>query len=217
MTKTGDAARPTPTIEPETLAETWVLYQKQIIIGAIVLAAGGGGFWLWQRSGQIKEEKASAAFQVAEASFMSGNQQLAVTELEKIVTRYKGTTAGTQAAMLIAQAQFEAGKHAEGIAQLEGALGSAPAALKPGILALIGAGLEGAGKPAEAAASYGKAAAASEFEIDRDMQRMEQARNLVAAGDVAGARKIYEEISAREDSPFAGEAKVRIGEVTAKQ
>ena len=92
MTKTGEAARPTPTIEPETFAETWLLYQKQIIIGAIVIAAAGGGVWMWRRSGQIKEEKASEAFQVAEASYMGGNQALAVTELEKIVGRYKGTT-----------------------------------------------------------------------------------------------------------------------------
>lgn len=216
MTKTGEAARPTPTIEPETFAETWLLYQKQIIIGAIVIAAAGGGFWMWRRSAQIKEEKASAAFQVAEASYMGGNQALAVTELEKIVGRYKGTTSGTQAAMLIAQSLMEQGKHAEGIAQLEAALASAPAALKSGLQALIGAGLEGAGKPAEAAAAYARAAESAQFEIDRDMHRMEQARNLVAANDVAGARKIYESISTRDDSPFAGEARVRLGELTGK-
>lgn len=216
MTKTGEAARPTPTIEPETFAETWLLYQKQIIIGAIVIAAAGGGVWMWRRSAQIKEERASEAFQVAEASYMGGNQALAVTELEKIVGRYKGTTSGTQAAMLIAQSLMEQGKYAEGIAQLEAALGSAPEALKAGLHALIGAGHEGAGKPAEAAASYGRAAAASQFEIDRDMQRMEQARNLVAANDAAGARKLYEEIAARDGSPFAGEARVRMGELTGK-
>ncbi len=216
MTKTGEAARPTPTIEPETFAETWLLYQKQIIIGAIVIAAAGGGVWMWRRSGQIKEEKASTAFQVAEASYMGGNQALAVTELEKIVARYKGTTSGTQAAMLIAQSLMEQGKYVEGIAQLEAALGSSPTALKAGLHALIGAGHEGAGKPAEAAAAYGRAAAASQFEIDRDMQRMEQARNLVAASDVAGARTIYQEIAARDGSPFAGEARVRMGELTGK-
>lgn len=216
MTKTGEAARPTPTIEPESLAETWLLYQKQIITVAVVLAAGAGGFYLWKRSGQIKEEKAGAAFLAAEAAFMSGNKPLAQTELEKIVTRYKGTTSGTQAAMLMAQALFEQGKHAEGIAQLEGALGGAPASLKAGIHALIAAGHEGAGKAAEAAAAYGKAAAASEFTIDQDMYKMEQARVLAGSGDAAGARTIYEEIGGREDSPFAGEARVRLGEVKAK-
>lgn len=217
MTKTGEAARPTPTIEPETLGETWLLYQRQIIIGAIVIAASAGGYWLWSRSNQTREDKAGSDFQSAEAIFMSGNKLLAQTELEKITTRYKGTTSGTQAAMLIAQVLYEQGKHAEGIAQLEAAVGSSPDALRAGIHALIGSGLESSGKPAEAAAEFAKAAGVAEFDIDRDMYRMEQARNLIASNDIAAATKIYEEISVREDSPFAGESKVRLGEVTAKR
>jgi len=41
MTKTGDAARPTPAIEPESLTETWILYKKPILIGVIALAVVG--------------------------------------------------------------------------------------------------------------------------------------------------------------------------------
>ena len=217
MTKTGEAARPMPTIEPENFAETWLLYQKQIIIGAIVIAAGTGGLWLWSRSGQIKEAKAGVAFQAAEATFLSGNKFLAQPELEKITARYRGTTAGTQAGMLIAQAMFEQGKFAEGIAQLEAVVGSAPGSLGAGIHALIGSGLESSGKPAEAAAAFAQAASAAEFANDRDMHRMEQARNLVVANDAAGAAKLYGEIVLREDSPFAGEARVRLGELNAKR
>ena len=216
MTKTGDAARPTPTIEPVDLAETWIVYQKPIIIGAIVLAAAASGVWLWVRSGQIKEEKATTAFQVAEAAFMSGNQQLAVTELEKIVTRYKGTVSGTQAAMLIAQAQMEQGKHADAVTGLQATLGSSPKSLKAGLYALLATAHEGAGHAAEAAATYGQAADAAEFETDKDMHRMEQARALLSAGDSAGALKLYQAIASRDDSPFSGEAKVRVGELNTK-
>lgn len=205
------------TIEPETFAETWLLYQKQITIGAIVVAAGAGGLWLWNRSGQIKEEKAGVAFQAAEATFLSGNKFLAQPELEKIVSRYGGTTAGTQAGMLVAQAMFEQGKFAEGIAQLEAVVGSAPTPLGAGIHALIGSGLESSGKPAEAAAAFSRAAGASSFVNDRDMYRMEQARNLIAANDVVGAVSLYKAISVREDSPFAGVSKVRLGELNAKR
>ncbi len=218
MTKTGEAARPiTPAIESETLGELWIIHQKKIIVAAIVIAVAGGGFWLFRRSAQIKEEKGGLAFSSAEASFMSGNKALAVTELEKIMSRYAGTTAGTQAAMLIAQAELEQGKTAEAIAVLESGLKSAPDALKGGIHALIGAAHESAGQPAEAAAAYGRAAAAAQFAPDRDMQLIEQARNLVAANDLAGAERIYAEMARREDSPFAGEARVRLGEVTAKK
>jgi hypothetical protein len=45
---------------------------------------------------------------------------------------------------------------------------------------------------------------------------MEAARSYLAAGDTAAAERIYTEISAREDSEFAGEARVRLGEIKAK-
>jgi hypothetical protein len=215
MTKTGEAARPTMTVEAETLAETFILYRKQIITGAIVIAAGAGGFWLWQRSGQIKEEKAGQAYQSAESAFAAGNQQLAQTELEKITTRYAGTSAGTQASMLSAQILFDEGKFPEGIAVLEAASSKAPVFLRAGIQALIGGGYEGAGKPTEAAAAFGKASTLTPFEGDRDMYRMEQARNLAVAGDRAGAEKLYATVGDRDDSPYGGEAKIRLGELTA--
>ncbi len=205
-----------PTIEPENFAETWLIYKKQIIIGAIVVAAAAGGLMLWSRSGQIREARAGTAFQGAESTFLSGNKFLAQPELEKISTRYRGTTAGTQATMLIAQVLFEQGQYVEGIAQLEAIVGGAPRALRSGIRALIGAGLESTGKPAEAAAAFATAASDAAFPNDRDMHLMEQARNLGSSNDISGATKLYDAIALREDSPFAGEAKVRRGELIAK-
>ena len=203
-------------LEPESIAETFQTYQKQILVGVIVLAAAGGGFWMWKRSAEVREGRAGEAYQVAEGAFASGNMPLAQAELEKVTGRYAGTASGTQAAMLLAQVHFGQGKYADGMKVLEAASSKAPAPLKAGIQALMGAGLEGTAKPAEAAAAYGKAADLSQFDIDRDMYRMEQARILAAAGDAAGAGKIYLEIGQREDSPFAGEAKVRLGEQQAK-
>jgi len=217
MTNTGEAARPTPTIEAESLGELWIIHQKKILVGAIVVAASAGGFWLYQRSGQIKEEKGGLAYAAAEASFMGGNQAIAIPELEKVVSRYQGTTAGTQAAMLIAQSLMDQGKGPEAVTVLESALRSAPKALTAGVQSLIGAAYESQGKPTEAAAAYARAAAASAFVQDRDMHLIEQARNLVAANDLAGAEKIYAEMARREDSPFAGEARVRLGEVIGKK
>ena len=217
MTKTGDAARPTPAIEPESLTETWILYKKPILIGVIALAVVGGGVWMWRSTSAKKELRADQAYTAAEASYMAGNKALAVPELEKVATRYQGTTAGTQAAMLIAESQMEQGKNTEAVAQLEGVLSSAPGPMKSGLYALLGAAYEGSGKPKEAADAFGRAAAAAAFQADKDMQLIEQARNLVAAGDKPAGEKILPEIAGREDSPYAGEARVRLGEVTAKQ
>ena len=217
MTKTGEAARPTPDGTAETITEWLITHQKNHLIGAIVVSALGGGGWLWQRSAQIKETKAAEALQGAEAAFSAGNMPLAQVELGKITARYPGTGAGTQAAMMMAQTLFDEGKFAEGIAQLEPVTRSAPKTLRAGVHALIAGGLEGEGKASEASVSYATAAAAAQFKLDGQMYRMESARTLVAAGDLAAARSIFEEISILEDSPFAGEAKVRLGELLAKK
>lgn len=216
MTKTGEAARPRLELEPESFGETLQQYQKPIIIGAIVLAAAFGGTWMWLRSAEIRETRAAEAYTAAEAAFGAGNAQLAQPELERVFTRYTGTTAGTQAGMLLAQVLFDQGKFAEGLTQLETALAKAPKPLRAGVLSLMGSGHEGAGQFAEAAARFIEAAGATEFALDADQFRMSAARNHVAAGNVAGARAIYEEISGREDYEFAGEAAVRLGETMTK-
>ncbi len=198
-----------------SIGETLQTYRRPLTIGAIVLAAGAGGFWLWQRSGQIKEEKASTLYAAGEAAFAGGNPALALTEFAKVTSRYGSTTAGVQAAMLSAQILFDQGKYAEGLALLESARKSAPDALRSGVQALVGAGLEATGKLSEAAAAYAKAVEGARFESEKDALRMEQARILQASGDSAGAKAIYETVGGRDDSPYAGEALIRLGEISA--
>ncbi len=215
MTKTAPQSRAAVSLEPESLAETFIAYQKPILIGAIVVAAGGIGTWLWVRSAQIREERAGAAYQVAETAFVSGNRAGAQTELERLVTRFPGTNAGAQSALLLAQVMYEQSKFAEGIVQLESALRRAPTDLKPSLLGMIAAGHEGSGKPLDAAAAYARAATAARFEADADRFRMEEARTRAAGGDREGALSLYRQISDREDSPYGGEARLRMGEVAA--
>jgi len=217
MTKTGEAARPTPDSAEESITDWLVLHQRSLLIGVIVVAAGAGGGWLWKRSAEIKETRAAEALLVAESAFASGNAPLAQTELDKITTRWSGTAAGAQAAMLSAQLQFDQGKYAEGIASLTAMVGSAPKEMRAGIHGLIGAGREGAGQWSEAAAAFQQAAGAARFELEAQSFRMDAARNLTAAGDVEGAKAIYAEIRVLDDSPYAGEAKVRFGELLAKK
>ena len=215
MAKSTQASSGGLSLEPESLAETFIVYQRPIMIGAILLAAGGIGGWLWIRSGQIREERAGASLQAAETAFISGNRGLAQTEFERLIARFPGTNSGTQASMLLAQLLYEQGKYAEGVTQLEAALRRSSDVMEPGVLALIGAGQEGAGKPREASAAYGRAAESTRFAAERDQFKMDQARTLAAGGDRAGALAIYSEIGGREDSPFGGEARLRQGELAA--
>lgn len=216
MTRTGEAARPSLDLEPESFADTVQLYKKQIIIGAIVVAAAVAGGWMYYRSVDIKETRAAEAYAAAEMAFGAGNAALAQPELERVFSRYAGTTAGTQSAMLLAQLLFDQGKHADGLAHVQRALDKSPEALKPGLLSLMGSGHEAAGDSKAAADAFQRAAAATDFATEKDQLRMSAARNLMAAGDVAAARKIYEEIAGRDDSEYAGEARVRLGEAIVK-
>ncbi|HET8769479.1 MAG TPA: tetratricopeptide repeat protein [Gemmatimonadaceae bacterium] len=217
MTKTGAAARPTLDLdEPDTLVEFLQYYKKPIIGGVIVAAAVLGGLWMWNRSVEIKEARASAAYSSAENVYASGNAPLAQPELEQTVERYPGTAGGAQSAMLLARIHFEVDSFAAGVAVLEQALPKAPDALEAGMLGLLGDGHESMGEHTQAASAFERAAAASDFDEERDRYRLAEARNRAAAGEVAQARAIYESIANREDSSYAGEAKVRLGELLGK-
>ncbi len=216
MTKTGDAAQPPLALDAENLGDTLQRYQRPLIIGAIVVAAGIGGAVLMKRSADIKETRGMEALAAAEAVYGSGNPVAAQAELGKVVTRYAGTGAGTAAALLSAQLSFENGKVPEGLAVLDQAIGKAKSHQKAGLLALRAAGKATAGQPAEAAKDYEAAASAAQFRQEREQYQMEAARQHVSAGNFAAAKKLYETISSLEDSAHASEAHLRLGELTLK-
>jgi predicted negative regulator of RcsB-dependent stress response len=216
MTKTENAAPSPLALEAETLGESIQRYQRPLIIGAIVVAAGIGGTYLMKRSADIKETRGMQALAAAEAVYGSGNAEAAQAELGKVVTRYAGTGAGTAAALLSAQLSFENGKVPEGIAVLDQAIGKAKAHQKAGLLALRAAGKATAGQAAEAAKDYEAASVAAQFRQEREQYQMEAARQHVSAGNIAAARKLYETIASLEDSSHASEARLRLGELTLK-
>lgn len=217
MTKTGDAARPPIVLDDEESGiELLQRYQRPIGIAAIVLALGAGGYWMAQRSAQIEEQRASAAVAAAEGAYNTGGPAAAQPELARVIVRYAGTNAGTTAAMLSAQWHYEIEQADSGLAVIAMVMPKAPRHLRPGLLALQAAGKSIKGDYSGAAADYQAAAAAARFPADKDGYRMEAARSLMTGGDAAAAAAIYAEISSREDSPFAGEARLRLGEARAK-
>lgn len=214
MTKTGNAAQPPLTLDADTIGESLQRYQRPLIIGAIVVAAGIGGVVLMRRSAEIKETRGMEALTAVEAAYQTGNAEAAQAELGKVVTRYAGTGAGTAAAMLNAQYSFENGKVPEGLAVLDRAIGKAKSHQRAGLFALRGAGKATAGQPAEAAKDYEAAAAAAQFRQEREQYQMEAARQYVAAGNIAAAKALYQAIAALEDSAHSSEARLRLGELT---
>ena len=217
MTKTGEAATPRLELnDDESVIEALQRHQRPIVIGSILIALVAGGWWMMSRSAQIRESRAAEALAAGESAYTAGNVPLAQGEFQKVVSRYLGTAAGTQAALMSAQLFFEAGQLDSGMTRLDAALRKAPAHLRAGVLAHQGAGHALAGRPAESAEAYERASAASRFPQEKDQYLMDAARQHVQAGNISAARLIYSDLAGREDSAHGAEAKLRLGELTLK-
>lgn len=212
MTKTGGAARPPITADPDSLLETFQLYKKQITVAAIVVAVVVGGTFLWKANTARRETQAEKAFFDA-MNLVSQRDAKAPDALAKVAQRYGNTPGGIQAALLYAQAKFDEGKYADGQKVLDGL--TSPGAFASGVEALKAAGYEGEQKFDLAAEHYLKAVDKAELQGEKDFLKGEAARALAAAGKRADAAKLWGELADKPDSPMASEAKIRVGELTA--
>ena len=187
--------------------------RKPITIVVSVIAAVALLIFLYRSMDASKREKAAAALAQAQQPLATGNPKDAEPALERVAKNFSGTSAGHQAALLLAQVRYDAGKHAEGIAGLESALGSAGDDFKASFESMIAMGYEAQGKRDEAAAHYAKAAEAARFEGEKAGYRASQARQLMAAGKMAEAKPIWEDLLNREDLTYGREAAIRLGEI----
>ena len=198
------------------LMDWFQVNSRYVGAAAAVLAVAAAGYWFYLRSQQIKTINAERSLVQAEQSLQSGNTALATSDLQRVATRYKGTAAGTEAAMLLAQTQYNAGKYQDGVKVLEevsGKAGSSEASLQ----SLIGDGYSQLGKAADAAKAYERAADASEFDTERAYYRAKAARSYTSAGNVNDAKRIWSQLATDEKAQaVAAEARVRLAELNAK-
>lgn len=213
------ASPPPPSFgDDEFSAFDWIQEHSKAL--TIVLVAGlaiGAAFALWKRSGAIKEDRAERAYFVALRAMQGGNAAAGTTDLNRLITRYAGTAAATQAAMTLATMHYDEGKHTEGVAVLERVQREGvPRQFEASIEALVASGLSDQGKFEEAAGRYRSASEKAVFPADRDAYLAESARSLTSASKPQEALSIWQQLAADPDSPVVPEAKVRIGELTAK-
>ena len=214
MTKTG-AATTRPAFDDHTESVTdWARTNAKplgIAVGVVALAAV-----LWLVGNQWRNQRveaADAALSRARQSYAQGNLPLAQTDLRRVIARFGGSSAGSQATMLLAQAYYEQGKADSGLRVLnEGK----PSSLdRASFEALKGAGYEQEKKWAEAAERYQAAAGLSEAKIAKDRYMADAARTFTEGGKKAEAEKIWTALSKDNTSAYAAEARLRLGELTA--
>ncbi len=185
--------------------------------GAVIVAIAISGLWFYKRSQELKASRAEAAYYQARREAAAGNAQLAESDLRNTAERYAGTLAGTQARMYLAQLLYSERKFKEGIEQLKSAeqhLGRKDD-FAASVHRLLANGYEEVGDFVNAAAQYHVAGETTRFPEDRNQYKAYEARALMSAGKRAEAMAIWQDLSKDETSPFALEAKLRIGELEA--
>src|SRR5258705_12270942 len=200
----------------ESVGDWMLLHKRELLWAGLALAVSVGGFWFYQRSQAIKSQRAESAYFQARQSAAAGNLPLAVSDLRKVVTRYEGTRAGTQAALSLAQTLFDQKKFKEGIDELKKVEAKAPDDFRSSIHVLEAAGYEELKDFTAAAEQYNLAAMATPFPSDKAKYQAGAARDYIAAAKSDQAKAIWTELAKDETSPEAAEARVRLGELTAK-
>lgn len=217
MTSPNFKSRQTSDNRLEVISDWIQLHSRQVSWAAIGLAAVVGGGWFYIRSQNLKAERAERAYYTAQQSMASGNLPLAESDLRKMISRYDGTPAAMQARLTLSQILYDQGKVQEGVAELKKAM---PTLEKSKDFAssahlLAAAGYEQVRKFAEAAVEYEAAAIVARFDEDRQRYQSEAANAFLLAGRKDDAKRLWTILAADSKGTVAGEARVRLGELTA--
>ena len=200
----------------DSLAGWFQSNQKLVSIAVGTVAAVGIGAFVWKKSADTKIDNAERAFFQAQTA-AAQNPATAAGELEKVATRYAGTSAGDRAALLSAQSLMTQGKTADAVKKLDAlAAGGGTARLGATLQTLLAAAYENLNKPSEAAKAY-LAAAATSFGDAKAQRQADAARAYMAAGNTVESIKLWTELAKDARGPLAAEAHIRLGELVVKQ
>jgi tetratricopeptide (TPR) repeat protein len=202
--------------DEESFSEWFMLHTREVSWAVIAVAILVLGYWYYERSEALKAQRAETAYFQARQSAAVGNLPLAVSDLQKVATRYEGTRAGAQASMTLAQALYQQQKFKEGIAALKKAEAKAPSDFRASIHVLEANGYEELKDFVTAADQYKLAAKETRFPDDKTQYQAGAARDYMAGGKTEEAKAIWTELAKDDTSPMAAEAKVRLGELLAK-
>ena len=194
----------------------WIRNHKQVATYLAVALVVALGLFAWSFL-TAKTAERSAGRQIAQARLAldSKNYPLAASVLSHVVENFSGTHAAQEASILLAQARLAQGQTQQAIDVLQRSAPKADKYFRAQSYALLGAAYENALRPKEAATAYETAAAAALYPFLRAQFLSDAGRAWLAVGDTAKALAAYRTIAEKLDSTTAaGEAKVRLGELT---
>jgi predicted negative regulator of RcsB-dependent stress response len=205
----------------ESFLDWFHINSRLVTAGTVVVLVAIAGAWYYQTARTQKLENADKQLLLAKQSLAPGNANLPLAEsdLKKVADRYAGTSAGTEAGMLLAQLKLEKGDNQGAVTylrELTGKVSDGPNAAT--VRGLLGDAYAQLDKPAEAAVEYEKAAALTEMPNEKAYLLSRAGHAYMAAQKRPEARRIWEALAANQDSPaLAAEARVRLGELVASE
>jgi TolA-binding protein len=178
-----------------------------VLIGAFVIFGGGGR----------KEEFAQRQLTTARSAAEMGDLPAAAQQFQTLIETYEGTQAAAEATIGLNQVRLINGQNELAVTGIREFIASNPdREYLPPAYGLLGAALENAAKPADAAEAYRNASEAADVDYLQASYLVEAGRALVTAGQRDEAAQLYREVVAEyPETPMTTEAKVRLAELTA--
>jgi outer membrane protein assembly factor BamD (BamD/ComL family) len=189
---------------------------NRALVAAGVVALLGVGSWVAISSGKRKEEFAAQQLSTARAAYETGNLPLASTELQKVITTFKGTAAASEATITLNQVRLANNQAPIAAENLKAFIATSPeAAVKAQAYGLLGVALENSNKPLDAAEAYRSASSNATAEFLKAEYLLGAGRAYRTAGKPVDAERTYRELLDKfPKAPSATEAEVRLGELT---
>ena len=168
-------------------------------------------------SGRRKEEFAARSLNQARAAAEAGNLPLASSELQRLISAYKGTDAASEAVITLNQVRMVNGQSE--LAAVGTAGSSWPASptrsMSTPATGLLAAALENSKRWVEAANAYTQASNAADVEYLKAKYLVDAGRAFREGGKPEDAAKAYRTVLEKyPKSPSVTEAQVRLAELT---
>jgi outer membrane protein assembly factor BamD (BamD/ComL family) len=205
-----------PTAAPAPKTPWYRERQRQLITALAIIAATVIVGWFVLESGKRKEQFAARSLNQARAAAEAGNLPLASSELQRLITTYKGTDAASEAVITLNQVRMINGQSELAAVGLRDYLGKKPDKkyVAPAY-GLLGAALENSKRWAEAAEAYTNAANSAEVDYLKASYLVDAGRSYREAGKLAEAERAYRTVLQKyPKSPRFTEAQVRLAELT---
>src|SRR5918911_638559 len=138
-------------------------HQRALLIGLGIVVLAAVVVWFIVASGKRKEQFAARSLNQARAAAEAGNLPLASSQLQKLISTYKGTDAAREAVITLNQVRMVNGQSELAAVGLREFLATnPPEKYRAPAYALLGSALENAKRWGEAAEAYSKASEVAE-------------------------------------------------------